>query len=158
MADLVAQRLLDDQNLIQQAYPAAPPSPPPDSPSDVANSLQRCETDLQSRESTMMAQMQDMMMTMMRNGPNNNSNNNNNHRDTTTQSRGDRNYNNRQRGRGRGRGRQQHRSSQPRGYCWTHGACAHTSNVCSTPATGHQTSATFDKMLGGSTNGCFWLT
>jgi hypothetical protein len=159
MAELVAQRLLDDQNLLQQAYPAAPPSPPPDSPSDVANSLQRRETDLQSRESAMMTQMQDMMMNMMRNGgPNNNSNNNNNHRVTTTQSRGDRNYNNRQRGRGRGRGRQHHRSPQPRGYCWTHGACAHTSNVCSTPATGHQTSATFDKMLGGSTNGCFWLT
>ena len=54
MADLVAQRLLDSE------------PPPQDHLVEVANSLQRRETDLQTRrETTMMTQMQEMMANMM---------------------------------------------------------------------------------------------
>ncbi len=35
-------------------------------------------------------------------------------------------------------------------YCWTHGACAHGSSECQNKKAGHQDSATFDNMLGGS--------
>lgn len=160
MAELVAQRLLDDQSILQNAYQNQTPSDPPPPPAptdDVANSLQRRETDLQTRESTMMTQMQEMMMTMMRNG----GNNNNNSRDNYNNNNRDRHQNNRGRGRGRGRGRSNDRSntrSHTRSYCHTHGACAHASNTCNTPATGHQNAATFDNMLNGSKEGCYWLT
>jgi hypothetical protein len=156
MAALVAQRLLDDQSILQNAYnqpPAdsalpSPPPPPSDPLGDVANSLQRRETELQSRESAMMVQMQDMMRTMMRND---NRNNNNNGRDRNQQ----------HRGRGRGRGRSNDRNpqrSQTRAYCWTHGACAHPSDACNSPSERHNSQATFSNMLNGSTNGCYWLT
>ena len=46
----------------------------------------------------------------------------------------------------------------PRKYCWTHGACAHTSDECNKPNEGHKKDATFTDMKGGSTNRCFWLT
>ena len=45
----------------------------------------------------------------------------------------------------------------PRKYCWTHGACAHTSAECNKPKEGHKKDATFADMKGGSTNRCFWL-
>jgi hypothetical protein len=160
MADLVAQRLLDDQSILHNAYQAArppadipPPAPAADHLTDVANSLQRRETDLQSREASMMAQMQDMMMTMMRNG-----NNTTNNRTHQNHNRGDRSQQGR--GCGSGRGRSGNRSgtrTQTRGYCWTHGACAHASTACNTPTAGHQPLATFDNMLNGSTNGRYWL-
>ena len=165
MAELVAQRLLEDQNILQTAYhntappidhPALPsPSTPPN---EVANSLQRRETDLQTRESAMLTQMQEMMMNMMRNNNNNNNSNANtngyyHNNNNTTRSSG--------RGRGRGRGRGNDRTNsrtQSRGYCWTHGACAHPSSRCNTPADGHISSATFDNMQNGSKNGCYWLS
>ena len=50
-----------------------------------------------------------------------------------------------------------HCTSNPRHYCWTHGACAHTSSDCNHQAPGHQVSATFANMLAGNTQGCFWL-
>jgi hypothetical protein len=65
MADLVAQRLLDSE------------PPPQDNLVEVANSLQRRETDLQTRETTMMTQMQEMMASVMHHNNNNNNNNNN---------------------------------------------------------------------------------
>jgi hypothetical protein len=160
MAELVAQRLLDDQNILNNAYHnAAPPSGLPTLPSppvdDVANSLQRRETDLQTRESQMMTQMQEMMLKLMQSNNNNNTSNNGYHTNNNN------NYSNRTgRGRGRGRGRGNDRSNsrkQTRGYCWTHGACAHPSNRCNTPAEGHQALATFEHMLNGSKNGCYWL-
>ena len=67
------------------------------------------------------------------------------------------------RGRGRGRGGYQGRGYNPnhrRGrtitskYCWTHGACAHDSTSCNTPAEGHKNEATFDNKMGGSTAYC----
>ena len=42
-------------------------------------------------------------------------------------------------------------------YCWTHGACNHTSKICTERAQGHKEDATFSNMLGGSTKRCFWL-
>ena len=56
-------------------------------------------------------------------------------------------------GRGRGRGQ----TPGPRMYCWSHGACAHSSTDCNNQAPGHQSTATFTNMQGGSTNRCFWL-
>mgnify|MGYP001810554257 CR=1 FL=1 len=59
---------------------------------------------------------------------------------------------------GRGRGRETRRQTAgPRMYCWSHGACAHSSADCNNRAPGHQTTATFTNMQGGSTNRCFWL-
>jgi hypothetical protein len=167
MAQLVAQRLLDDQSILQTAYDTAhpstdsPPAPPADEQTNVANSLQRRETDLQSREASMMTQMQEMMMTMMRNGNRNNGNNGNNDQNNNNNNYNRGGRNNQNRGRGRGRGRSNERSntrSQPRSYCHTHGACAHSSSNCNTPAQGHQNLATFNNMLNGSHDGCYWLT
>jgi hypothetical protein len=56
-----------------------------------------------------------------------------------------------------GRGGRASSAPTNRSYCWTHGACAHESNVCNTQLQGHQTTATFANMQGGNTNGCFWL-
>ena len=139
MADLVAQRLLD----------AMPPvvDSPADTP-DLANSLQRREADLQSREAAMLTQMQDLMSLMRASATTPSPRTN---LQTTSRGRGGRNTD-----RGRGRNNSS-RGSNTRLYCWTHGACAHTGTECNTPATGHQTSATFDNMLGGSTTGCYWI-
>jgi hypothetical protein len=62
-------------------------------------------------------------------------------------------------GRGRGYGREGRGQTapSPRMYCWTHGACAHSSTDCNNKAPGHQVTATFTNMQGGSTNQCFWL-
>lgn len=38
------------------------------------------------------------------------------------------------------------------GYCWTHGACNHTSAECRNKADGHKDEATKDNRMGGSTN------
>jgi hypothetical protein len=157
MAELVARRLLEDQSILQNAYQSSPPQdPPPPAPTDpssnVANSLQRRETELQSRETSMMSQMQEMMMTMMRNNGQDQRNTSNNHNR-------DRNQQNRGRGRGRGRpsDRSTNRSSSTRLYCHTHGACAHASKDCNTPGQDHNNCASFQNMLNGSTDGCYWL-
>jgi hypothetical protein len=39
-------------------------------------------------------------------------------------------------------------------YCWTHGACAHTSRECISKAEGHQDGATFTNKMGGNTAYC----
>ena len=48
------------------------------------------------------------------------------------------------------RWRRQNRSK----YCWTHGACAHSSRECNSPAEGHQNEATFEDKMGGSNAYC----
>jgi hypothetical protein len=178
IADLVLQRLLDEQGHPPPVDPVAPVEPPPVDPfADVANSLQRRETDLQSRETAMRTQMQDMMASMMRNnngGNNNNGNSNNRNRNNNNNRNngyngynGNRN-NNRNQGNGNNNGNRNgnpnnnnnngnNTTSRPSKYCWTHGACAHDSTGCRTPAQGHQNAATFASMLNGSTAGCFWL-
>lgn len=40
---------------------------------------------------------------------------------------------------------------KPKSYCWTHGACRHTSDTCNTKAPGHRDEATFTNKLGGYT-------
>jgi hypothetical protein len=163
MADLVAQRLLDDYhaaNPIPESLPAPALPPPLDHPTDVANSLQCRETDLKSRETAMMTQMQEMMMNMMRNGNNGNNSNGQNGNNGNRYS----NRNNNRGGgyQGRGCGAQGRSGgtnrSQPKQYCWSHGSCAHAGTTYNTPATGHQNAATFDNMMNGSTTGCYWLT
>ena len=139
IADLVAQRLLD----------VADAHPPPDEPlAEVANAavIQR-EASLATREAALLAQMQAMMAMM----PTGNSNNNRNPRN--------------QRGRGGGRastdrptGGRGPRTTTPRNCCWSHGMCAHGSSQCNNQLPGHQATATFANMQGGSTNNCFWLT
>ena len=57
-------------------------------------------------------------------------------------------------GNGKGKDKQK---KKPKAYCWTHGACAHTSTECNNKAEGHKNEATFQNTLGGSTKGCFWL-
>ena len=39
-------------------------------------------------------------------------------------------------------------------YCWSHGACTHSSKECNKKKTGHQDEATFNNKLGGSTYYC----
>jgi hypothetical protein len=96
-----------------------------------------------------------MMLTMMNSNNNNNNNNSNrHHRDNHNRD----GRNSQGRGRGRSGGRGIDNRSQTRLYCWSHGACAHTSPDCNRPTTGHQATATFSNMMNGSTNGCYWLT
>ena len=39
-------------------------------------------------------------------------------------------------------------------YCWTHGACAHTSATCNNKSSAHQIAATFANKMGGNTTNC----
>jgi hypothetical protein len=84
MAELIAQHLLDDPRLMPSPPPAPPILPPPpllETPAapltDMANSLQCRETDLQTREASMTNQMQEMMMLMCTGNNHNNGGNNN---------------------------------------------------------------------------------
>jgi hypothetical protein len=178
IADLVVQRLLDEQGSeLPQASLEQPP-PPLDPFTDVANSLQRRETDLNSREANMLNQMQEMMSSMMRNNGNNNGNNNNRNRNGNRNNNGNdndngnrNNYRNNNGNNGNNRnngnngnnrnngnnGNNGNNRAQPRQYCWSHGSCAHAGSACSSPASGHQATATFANMQNGSTNGCYWL-
>ena len=116
MADLVAQRLLE-----------AMPTPPQEAeatPDTVNTVITQREISLAAREAALLTQMQEMM-TMLRTGTVN----------THTQQR----RNNRGRGGGNGGGRNNtttststngggRRAPGPRQYCWSHGACAHSSS------------------------------
>ena len=141
IADLVAQRLLDSMPTDEPPEEDSPPPPQ-------ANAVQTREADLQSRETALQAQMQEMLALM---------------RNSSTS--GNRHHNPRHGGgRGRndrfsqgGRGRAAPRIAGPRKYCWSHGACAHNSSECNGPSEGHQIAATFAAMMNGSTAGCFWL-
>lgn len=135
MADLVAQRLLD----------AIPPDDPPHvvPPSDVVNAaLQQRDSSLAAREAALLTQMTEMMSLMRSAG--------------TNHQRGSRNSSRGRGGRTSGRGRVA-TPPGPRAYCWSHGACAHSSNQCNNQLPGHQSDATFANMQGGSTSNCFWL-
>ena len=66
--------------------------------------------------------------------------------------------NGRSHNRGRGNNRDNNSSIRHRlntsKYCWTHGACAHDSSECQSPAEGHKSEATFDNKMGGSSAYC----
>jgi hypothetical protein len=86
MAELVAQHILDDPRLMpspQHAPPTLPTPPQLETAAvpltNMANSLQRRETDLQTCETSMMNQMQEMMMLMRTGNNHNNNGGNNNH-------------------------------------------------------------------------------
>jgi hypothetical protein len=162
MADLVAQRLFDEYNQPPPSVvPPIPTPPTPDHHIEVTNSLQRRETDLQSREAaSMMSQMQDMMLTLMHtNGKNQPTNTNH----SPCSGSGHDNRSNRSGRNTTGQGSGGHSNgcgnnrSQAHLYGWSHGACAHTGTNCNTPANGHQLLATFANMMNRSTNGCHWL-
>jgi len=136
IADLVTQRLLEAA--AAEVLPTeAPPYPVPDQ-ANAATTLR--ETNLVARETALLTQMQEMMAAMRnpnpRGGRGNRGRTNNRNTSATP-----------------GRGR----APAPRHYCWTHGACAHAGAQCLNPVTGHQTTATFANMQGGSSLNCFWL-
>ena len=82
----------------------------------------------------------------------------------------------RSRGRGRGRGRwnntnQVHQNQHPNPfiqnqpqhqhyprtfnrYCWTHGACGHSSSICNAPAQGHCYEASMENRMNGNQQNC----
>jgi hypothetical protein len=173
IADLVLQRLVEEQGMPPLTSPAPSVDAPPLDHAEVANSLQRRETDLQSREDAMRTQMQDMMSSMMRNNNyNGNSNRNNGNRNNNNRNNGNNgnrnngnngNNGNRNNGNRNNNNRNnnnrnnQNNNDSPSLYCHTHGSCAHASPSCRTPATGHNNLATFSDMMGGSTDGCFWI-
>jgi hypothetical protein len=166
LSDLVLQRILEEQGPpppVEQAPRVEPP--PVDNHTEVANSLQLRETDLQSREAAMRNQIQDMMSSMTRNNNNNNGNGNGN-RNNGNRNNGNSNRNNGNRNNGNNNGYRNGNNqnnggngnnNRPTKYCHTHGFCAHDSAGCRTTAQGHQSAATFSNMLNVSTNGCFWL-
>ena len=87
--------------------------------------------------------LQQMQQSMMTTAPQNNNN-------TNTEQR-------------RGRGRRQTGKTPDNAsfnrnvtdkYCWTHGACGHTSEQCRAKASGHQDTATLENRLGGSNAFC----
>ena len=141
MADLVAQRLLD-------AIPPDAPAPVA-TPTDHANAaFQQRDSALAAREAALLTQMTEMM-SMMRSGGLPSGSSANNQRGSRNSSRG--------RG-GRHSGRSRNSTTPaPRAYCWSHGACAHSSSQCNNPLPGHQSGATFANMQGGNTSNCFWL-
>ena len=52
-------------------------------------------------------------------------------------------------------GNQNNQNNQTRNrYCWTHGACSHTSKHCRYKADGHIDDASFKDKKGGSTRNC----
>ena len=144
MADLVAQRLLEampppDESLL----------PPPALPPDTVNTAihQQRESALAAREAALLTQMQEMM-TLMRSGTTTNTSNRNN-RNPRGRGGGGRQNNHPTGGRGR--------APAPRQYCWSHGYCAHASNLCNNQLPGHQVTATATNMQGGNTTNCFWI-
>jgi len=130
MADLVAQRLLD-------TMPTTPDAEPPVETINAA-----ITTALAARDAALLAQMQEMM-TRMSTGTDN------------TNSRRRNQRNNRGRGAAGGTERPNDTTAVNKNrnslYCWTHGACAHSSTECNNQLPGHATTATFHNMQGGST-------
>jgi hypothetical protein len=142
IADLVAQRLLDT---VAPLLEPAPPNPTNTAPELVAAAATSSTPDLASLQH----QIQQLVTLMSSNtvtsaaaSPAPRPNNFQPARFT---------------GRGRGRGRDRRQTPGPRLYCWSHGACAHNSTDCNNKSPGHQPTASFTNMQGGSTNHCFWL-
>jgi len=130
MADLVAQRILD-------TMPTTPETEPPVETINAA-----ITTELAARDAALLAQMQEMMTRMSTGTANTNSRRRNQR-------------NNRGRGTAGGTERPNDTPAANRNhnslYCWTHGACAHSSTECNNQLPGHITTATFHNMQGGST-------
>jgi hypothetical protein len=152
IADLVAQRLLDTVTPMLDPTPPSPvavvaaPAPPPQHVAAVAAAtspdLASIQQQLQQLVAIMAATTTAASTATPAPRPNNQP---------------ARNYG---RGRGYGRGREgrgQTTAPSPRMYCWTHGACAHSSTDCNNKAPGHQPTATFTDMKGGSIHNCFWI-
>jgi hypothetical protein len=124
----------------------------------------------------MMLQMQTVMMAngggggRRRNRRNNNNNNNN----STSNNQQNNNANNNTTNNANNNNGQQHawnvplpqsggnsssNNGPPQGppphYCWTHGACYHTSANCHNPAQGHQANATLQNRMNGNNRNCF---
>jgi len=136
MADLVAQRLLDTVQVTQEA----------DDPVETVNTaISQREIALAARDAALLAQIQELT-TLMRTGTVN----------TIAQPRNQRS--NRGRAATGGRGRPNETANKkPRLYCWSHGACAHSSAECNTKLSGHDTTATFHNMQGGSTKNLHYV-
>ena len=145
MVDLIThQRVLDAFVVVPQDA-ADIPAPP-----DVANgAMQQLESSVATREAALLAQMQQMMASFTpanqrrNNRRTNNNNNNNNNNGNSNNNRSNAGANN--------------RTPLPRNYCWSHGVCAHGSATCNRQAPGHQITASFANMQGGSTRNCFWI-
>jgi len=131
MADLVAQRLLDTMPNTQEA----------EDPVDTVNTaITQREIAVAAREAALLAQMQELT-TLMRTGTAN----------TNAQTRNQRSNRGRAATGGRGRPNETANKKPQRFYCWSHGACAHSSAECNTKLPGHDSTATFHNMQGGST-------
>jgi hypothetical protein len=131
MADLVAQRLLDTMPIPQEA----------DDPVETVNTaITQREISLAAREAALLAQMQELT-SLMQTGTVN----------TNAQTRNQRSNRGRAATGGRGRQNETANKKPHRLYCWSHGACAHSSAECNTQLPGHDTAATFHNMQGGST-------
>ena len=83
------------------------------------------------------AQLQQQMLELMQS---NNRSSNTSQRSTNTQ-------------RNNGGGARYTRSNTSK-YCWSHGACAHSSSECNDKKEGHKNNATFANKMGGSTAYC----
>ena len=148
VADLVTQRLLE-------AYPPPPDEPAPALPAPelAAAAVQTREASVAAREAALLTQMSEMMALMRSPAPPHNQRNARSNRGRTPHTNA------------RSNDRSRAPNGTPRGrappptrlYCWSHGACGHTGNVCHTQQPGHQPTATFTNMMGGSTANCFWL-
>ena len=143
MVDLITQRVID-------AFVVPPPEADIPATHDVANAaMQQRESSIATREAVLLAQMQQMMASL-------NPSNRRSGRDPRSRHNHTTNNNPRQ-DRSAAGSTPNSRTPLPRNYCWTHGVCAHCSASCNTPATGHQITASFANMQGGSTRNCFWL-
>ena len=129
VADLVVERLLD-------TLPTTPEVEPP------VETINAAITQQAARDAALLAQIQEMMTRMSTSTVN-------------TNSRPRNQRNNRGRGAAGGTGRPNAATTTNTNrnslYCWSHGACAHSSTECNNQLPGHATTATFHNMQGGST-------
>jgi hypothetical protein len=145
MADLVAQCLLETIPPHDTSPPAAVP------PTDAANAaFQQRDLTLAACEAALLSQMTEMMPMMCTGAA---ASSGVSHQCETCQFSGQSNCSNARPGcRGSCRF-----TPTPCSYCWSHGACDHSSSQCNTQLPGHQSSATFTNMQGSSTSNCYWL-
>ena len=157
IADLVAQRLLDAANAADAAHAAAANQHPPGvalpAALPAANAvIADREASLLQREAALLQQMQAMMATFT-----NNANRNNTRNPRNRGPRNDRAPAAPAVAAAAAPTNRPARTVPPRAYCWSHGMCAHGSAQCNNRLVGHQATATFADMQGGSTNNCFWM-
>jgi translation initiation factor 2B subunit (eIF-2B alpha/beta/delta family) len=133
-ANFIATRVLEEvqsvQNLVTEAMERLPPAqdkenvPPPQPVANAAVSTDAVQ--LQMLE--LIKNLQDEVKSMKKS----NRNSNNNYSAS---------------------GQQRKRTNVSK-YCWSHGACTHSSKECNRKKTGHQDDATFKNKMGGSTYYC----